>query len=463
MPAALQRDPSTGISILIVGGGIAGLAFAIEAHRKGHNVRVIERRPAGKTDGEIIAITGPALHTPHKWPGFMDKARKEAVPPGITMRKYDGTTIGTFPVGDPSNPSLPIYRSKLHRVLGEYAAQLGIEVEFETSGFGYFEEENDAGVILAGGRRLTADLVVAADGVGSRSWELVVGTKQPPVSSGFVLYRVTFPVGPALENPFVAKELEGYKNRAFLHAGPGAHMVSCKNGDESIDDGADANGFYGVKEDNTTAAEDWAKNTSIDKALEAVEGWEPFVSELIKATPSRTVLDWKLMWRDPQPKWVSDGGRVVQIGDAAHPFLPTSASGGTMAMEDAFSLAACLTIAGKQGVPTATKVHNHLRFERVSCAQKMGFKNRELYHKTDWDAVAKNPEIMGKMVGDWLLKHDPEKYAYENYEKCKNFLLHGEPFANTNAVPGYTYKPWTVKELLEASEKGKAVLDEGEW
>jgi 2-polyprenyl-6-methoxyphenol hydroxylase-like FAD-dependent oxidoreductase len=116
-----------------------------------------------------------------------------------------------------------------------------------------------------------------------------------------------------------------------------------------------------VKEDNTTAAEDWAKNTSIDKALKAVEGWEPFVSELIKAIPNRTVLDWKLMWRDPQPKWVSDSGRVVQIGDAAHPFLPTSASGGTMAMEDAFSLAACLKIAGKQDVPTATMVHNHLR------------------------------------------------------------------------------------------------------
>ncbi|KAL4994166.1 hypothetical protein BDV10DRAFT_189304 [Aspergillus recurvatus] len=459
----MQREPDTGISILVVGGGIAGLSFAIESHRKGHNVRVIERRPAGKTDGEIIAITGSALHTPQKWPGFMDMARKEAVTPGITMRKYDGTTIGTFPVGDPSNPSLPIYRSKLHRVLGEYAAQLGIEVEYETSGFGYFEEKNEAGVVLADGRRLTADAIVAADGVGSRSWELVVGTKQPPVSSGFVLYRVTFPVGPALENPVIAREFEGYEDRAFLHAGPEAHMVTCKDGGESTARGADANAMYGVKEDNTTAVEDWAKNTSIDKALEVVQGWEPFVSELIKATPNRTVLDWKLMWRDPQPKWVSDGGRVMQIGDAAHPFLPTSASGGTMAMEDAFSLAACLSIAGRQDVPIATKVHNHLRFERVSCAQKMGFKNRELYHKTDWDAVASNPEIMGKMVGNWLLMHDPEKYAYENYEKCKEFLLRGSLFTNTNAVPGYTYKPWTVKELLEASERGEGIVDEGEW
>ena len=96
-------------------------------------------------------------------------------------------------------------------------------------------------------------------------------------------------------------------------------------------------------------------------ALQAVEGWEPFVTELIKATPDRSVLDWKLMWRDPQPRWTSPGGRVVQIGDAAHPFLPSSASGGTMAMEDGYTMAACLAIARKRDVPLATKVHNHLR------------------------------------------------------------------------------------------------------
>jgi 2-polyprenyl-6-methoxyphenol hydroxylase-like FAD-dependent oxidoreductase len=67
------------------------------------------------------------------------------------------------------------------------------------------------------------------------------------------------------------------------------------------------------------------------------------------------------MWRDPQPQWVSKGGRVVQLGDAAHPFLPTSFSGGTMAMEDAYSLAACLQISGKKNVAIATKVHNKLR------------------------------------------------------------------------------------------------------
>lgn len=33
-----------------------------------------------------------------------------------------------------------------------------------------------------------------------------------------------------------------------------------------------------------------------------------------------------------------------------------------MAMEDAYSLAACLHVAGKQNVALATKVHNKLRY-----------------------------------------------------------------------------------------------------
>ncbi|CAG7941447.1 unnamed protein product [Penicillium salamii] len=452
----MERQYDTGISILVVGGGIAGLTFAIEAHRKGHNVRVIERRPKGETFGEVIVITTPALHTPNKWPNFMERAREQSAAPVINMKKFDGTLIGTFPIGDPNDPSLAIYRSKLHVVLYDYASELGIPIEFCAEASEFFETEEHAGVVLSDGRTLTADVVVAADGVGSKSWALVVGSKEPPISSGFVMYRVTFPVASVLENPIIAAELQGYKNRAFLHAGPGAHVVTSMSG-------SDICWLLTRREDSEATEEDWSKTTSIDKALKAVEGWEPFVTELIKATPNRTVLDWKLMWRNPQSQWASPGGRVIQIGDAAHPFLPTSASGGTMAMEDAYSLAACLSIAGKENLSLATKVHNHLRFERVSCAQKMGFKNRELYHNTDWDAVAKNPETMGKMVGDWLVHHDPEQYAYDNYEKCAEHLVNGTAFKNTNSVPGYEYKPWTVKELLDASERGAPVQDEGDW
>lgn len=103
------------------------------------------------------------------------------------------------------------------------------------------------------------------------------------------------------------------------------------------------------------------------------------------------------------------------------------------------------------------------RFERVSCAQKMGFKNRELFHNTDWDAVAKDPQILGKMVGNWVVHHDPEQYAYENYADCAEHLLNGEPYENTNSVPGYRYKPWTARELLDAADRGEPVVDDGDW
>lgn len=41
----METSPSSGISILICGGGLAGLACAIESYRKGHKVRVLEWRP----------------------------------------------------------------------------------------------------------------------------------------------------------------------------------------------------------------------------------------------------------------------------------------------------------------------------------------------------------------------------------------------------------------------------------
>jgi hypothetical protein len=125
-----------------------------------------------------------------------------------------------------------------------------------------------------------------------------------------------------------------------------------------------------------------------------------------------------------------------------------------------------LELKGKEGRLDATGANQTYadgRFERVSCAQKMGFKNREVYHNTDWDAVAKNPEMMGKVVENWLVHHDPEQYAVDNYDKCAEHLLRGAPFENTNSVPGYKYKPWTVKELLDASESGEPLQDEGDW
>ena len=48
----LGSYPSTGIDVLIVGTGLAGLVAALECTRKGHNVKVLERNSTINTAGE---------------------------------------------------------------------------------------------------------------------------------------------------------------------------------------------------------------------------------------------------------------------------------------------------------------------------------------------------------------------------------------------------------------------------
>lgn len=43
--------PPTGIDVLIVGTGLAGLTAAIECIRKGHNVQILERNATTNTAG----------------------------------------------------------------------------------------------------------------------------------------------------------------------------------------------------------------------------------------------------------------------------------------------------------------------------------------------------------------------------------------------------------------------------
>jgi 2-polyprenyl-6-methoxyphenol hydroxylase-like FAD-dependent oxidoreductase len=52
----MEREPPTGVDVLVVGGGIGGLTCAIEAYRKGHNVRILERNQEGQYSGKHVEI-----------------------------------------------------------------------------------------------------------------------------------------------------------------------------------------------------------------------------------------------------------------------------------------------------------------------------------------------------------------------------------------------------------------------
>lgn len=128
----------------------------------------------------------------------------------------------------------------------------------------------------------------------------------------------------------------------------------------------------------------------------------------------------------------------------------------------------------KEKVPEATRTHHLLRFERVSCLQAFGVANAEKHRtaiKSESDEGTKQTkaqkveEMKNHQVrlSKWIVNHDPETYAYENYEKARKHIEDGTPFENSNTPPGMIYRPWTVDGLLEAHRKGEPTVLDGDW
>jgi hypothetical protein len=102
------------------------------------------------------------------------------------------------------------------------------------------------------------------------------------------------------------------------------------------------------------------------------------------------------------------------------------------------------------------------RFERVACLQKLGIVNQESRHRVVTSNNVKQSKSKG-LLGTWIWRHDPERYAIENYEKALMHLVEGTPFSNTNIPPGHVYQPWTIDELLSASGRGEKIVLDGDW
>lgn len=70
--------------------------------------------------------------------------------------------------------------------------------------------------------------------------------------------------------------------------------------------------------------ESWSTMGDVQKALSYMKDWDPRCRGIVEGTA--TCIDFKLVHRDPLPTWVSEEGRIILIGDAAHPFLPLAYS-----------------------------------------------------------------------------------------------------------------------------------------
>ncbi|KAK3214014.1 hypothetical protein GRF29_28g1734236 [Pseudopithomyces chartarum] len=420
------RRPPTGISVIIVGAGFAGIAAAIECDRKGHSVTLLEK--AASIDeitrfGDIISFDPNGARLFERWPGVIEAMYKVARKTSwldLYHWKGDFVTRQSFADEKSWGPRINGHRGELYDIIYEHAKARELDIRLGQRVTDYFEDGEKAGVVV-NGERMEADVVVAAEGVRSRGRKIVLGFDDKPKSSGYAVYRCWFS-GDAIKDNALIRHLVADGDTHSGYIGPDLHFLV-----SSLKDGKEFNWVF-THVDDGNIEESWQFPGRIEDCLKYVEGWAPVVQEIVRSTPKDArLIDHKLVFRDPLPTFISPNARIVLIGDAAHPFLPTSIQGASQSIEDGVVLASCLELAGKQKVPLAVKIHEKIRYERVHKAQATGVKTRERWHKANWNEIRKTPEAIHLAREAWLLNFDAEKDCYERYEEVARSVENARP------------------------------------
>ncbi len=315
-----MSEHTTSTDVLVVGGGMAGLAGALALRENGANVTLVERAPEFGEVGAGLQMAPNASRVLKRW-GLLEKALEIGVQPRHLVFR-DATTgeeltrqslRGEFEERYGA-PYVVIHRSDLHRVLLEGCEAAGVKLVNDVM-VESVETVDGRGVVhTAAGVDYEADVIIGADGLKSTLRPLVATDE--PVSSAYVAYRGTVPI--TSETP--ATDLED----VVVYLGPDCHLVQ-----------------YPLRKGellNTVAV---FKSPSFERGEEQYGGVDELQAAYKDCIPAvqaalanlGTGIRWPMYDRDPIENWIA--GRMVLMGDAAHPMLQYLAQGACQALEDA--------------------------------------------------------------------------------------------------------------------------------
>jgi 2-polyprenyl-6-methoxyphenol hydroxylase-like FAD-dependent oxidoreductase len=203
---------SSGIKVIIVGLGLAGLSAAIECHRKGHTVIGLEKTPKPMHLGEwwgrgrvsiLIRVTGDIFSISSNGAIVIEKWKDGAVTRHLNSIRCAVESITVWDEagnvklikdmdGYREGEGLVLSRSETVCALYEHGKSLGIDLQFGVSVTQYWEDDRQAGVV-ANEERLVADCVIASDGIHSKARPIISGDSTPLRRSGAATYRAGFP------------------------------------------------------------------------------------------------------------------------------------------------------------------------------------------------------------------------------------------------------------------------------
>ena len=141
--------------------------------------------------------------------------------------------------------------------------------------------------------------------------------------------------------------------------------------------------WIGISRSEQPARESWLAEGRIEDALAEYAGWHDTIRTIIAATPR--VLRQALYDREPLPDWRI--GRVVLLGDAAHPMMPFYAQGAAQSIEDGYVLAGCLAASPDEPV-AALERYVKLRQPRTAWMQGLARREEQLYQTSDAAEIA---------------------------------------------------------------------------
>lgn len=379
--------------VLILGGGIGGFAAALALAKVDVPTIVVEQAEEFREIGAGIQL-GPNGFRALKALGLADEAMKlgvftEAL---VFMDSMTGKRVTAIPTGETFQqrfgfPYTTIHRSDLHSTL-LHAAKKNDLIELVTSAkIEDIIEGPNVAVAATDGRTFHGSALIGADGLWSRTRQLVVGDG-PPVVSGHIAYRAVLPTTSVPE--------EYRQNAMILWGGAKHHLVQYPLR------GGDLFNLVAVFHSDKYV-EGW--DTTGDAAelhRRFVDSCEPVQALLSKIGAWRM---WVLCDRNPVKHWSKHN--ITLLGDAAHPMLQYLAQGACMALEDAVVLSRAVA-RSRNDLPAAFQDYQQQRYLRTGRCQIMARVHGDVYHAEGVTAELRNIMLSGRTPEqsyaglDWL-------------------------------------------------------------
>ncbi|KAJ4390987.1 hypothetical protein N0V93_004586 [Gnomoniopsis smithogilvyi] len=416
--AKIERDGASKLNVIVVGAGLGGLGAAIAILLAGHNVTVLE---AASDIGEVgagIQVLPNSARVLQSW-GLETTLEPYATKPShCNFLGWKGDHLSSMDyiayTAASGAPFWDFYRTNLHKGLLRRATELGASLITNARVKTFTPGEETCTVGTEDGRTLKADLVVGADGINSKTREIFLGRKDPPIPTGDLAYRLLLNTDSMRKDPDLRKFVEEPQVNYWI--GPDKHAVNyvlrstAASSDTYLEEPNLLFNMVLLVPDDLPADANTLEG-NIDEMRAHFADWDPRIPKLLSLCDS--VLKWRLMIRPGlEPTWSHPSGTFTMLGDAVHATLPYLASGAGMALEDAGVLGLCLgRIKGVSPMEKqrALKVYENCRRQRTEEVVKRGTYNQWIYHLHDGDEQRGRDERMRKfeeLDRQWLNNPD---------------------------------------------------------